>query len=99
MSIRISTMLAAAALVLVTACAPKAPEPIYAQPTYNKYGEAECSSDPTQGTVGAAHSGLPPCCPTGMGVGSDGLVCVPLVPRGDDGGEPTGGGSPVAGRS
>ncbi len=79
------------ALALLAACAAE-PEPqvIYAQPTYDKYGNPECSTPGNEGANGTS-SQLPPClpddgCQEGYVAGATAVPCYPQTGREPQGG-------------
>lgn len=82
-------------LATVAACAtPPEPQVIYAQPTYDKYGNAECS-EPGRGTATSSTGAqLPPCvpddgCVNGYTVGANSVPCDPTSGRPTQGGGPS----------
>jgi len=74
-------------LATLAACAaPQEPRVIYAQPTYDKYGNAECAEPGTTGTSSTGAQ-LPPCvpddCEETSTAGAANTPCVPVPNRGD----------------
>lgn len=70
-------------VAIVTACAPaKAPEPIYAEPVFNKYGDPSCR--PPTVPVGGAYTADLPLCPLISG----GVAQPAMAPASDASGAP-----------
>ncbi|WP_434288104.1 hypothetical protein [Celeribacter sp. SCSIO 80788] len=81
--------------LVLAGCAPApAPAPIYPEPTFDKFGNLQYSSedscvpirpeqfDPTQGYY--VNDGLLPCCPPGSEFNQRTMECVPIPQRPND---------------
>lgn len=87
------------------ACAtPPEPQVIYAEPTYDKFGNAECSNSGRTDPGSSTSSQLPPCVPEGCEetstAGTTAVPCIPTTPpqTGTLGGDPqTPGRNPTGG--